>query len=48
MFELYIKQKNNILSLNDIGNYICQTFTDTILNFIQQLIDNHFIITKHK
>ena len=48
-FELYIKQdKKNIISPILLKDYIIQLLTPIINNFIKQLNENHFIISKNK
>lgn len=48
-FELYIKQdKKNITSPTLLKDDIIQLLTPIINNFIKQLNENHFIISKNK
>ena len=48
-FELYIKQdKKNIISPILLKDDIIQLLTPIINNFIKQLNENHFIISKNK
>ena len=48
-FELYIKQdKKNIISPALLKDDIIQLLTPIINNFIKQLNENHFIISKNK
>lgn len=48
-FELYIKQdKKNIASPTLLKDDIIQLLTPIINNFIKQLNENHFIISKNK
>lgn len=47
-FEIYVKQKKTILSLSDIKTHIIQTFYSIILFLIDNLQENHFMVTKCK